>query len=290
MQDFNFVSPRTLEEALHALAESGGRVIAGGTDVIPQMLNGRFQTDCLVNLGSLNSLSFIEQRNGEVHLGALTTYAQMVDSPLLQTAAPLLVQAAATVGSIQTRQRGTLGGNIGNASPAGDTLSPLLALKARVTLVSWRGERSLPLAELLLGPGKTAIAADEVIHSIQFERPHSNARSVFLKLGNRQGMAVSVVSAALILRPGTDGCIEDVRIALGAVAPTAMRCPEAERLIIGQKPTDAQIEAAAEAAASACAPITDVRGTAAYRRHAVRVLVKRGLCLLAHGMQSEELS
>ncbi len=132
MQDFNFVSPRTLEEALHALAESGGRVIAGGTDVIPQMLNGRFQTDCLVNLGGLNSLSFIEQRNGEVHLGALTTYAQMVDSPLLQTAAPLLVQAAATVGSIQTRQRGTLGGNIGNASPAGDTLPPLLALKARV--------------------------------------------------------------------------------------------------------------------------------------------------------------
>lgn len=288
MQDFNFVSPRTLEEVLHALAESGGRVIAGGTDVIPQMLNGRFQTDCLVNLGGLNSLSFIEQRNGEVHLGALTTYAQMIDSPLLQAVAPLLVQAAATVGSIQTRQRGTLGGNIGNASPAGDTLPPLLALNAQVTLVSRRGERSLSLAELLLGPGKSAIAADEVIHSIRFERLHSNARSVFLKLGNRQGMAVSVVSAALVLQPGTDGRIEDVRIALGAVAPTAMRCPEAERLIIGQKPTDAQIEAAAEAAASACAPITDVRGTAAYRRHAVRVLLKRGVCVLAHGMQSEE--
>jgi xanthine dehydrogenase FAD-binding subunit len=280
VQEFDFVAPNTLEEACQVLAQGGGRLVAGGTDIIPQMLNGRFQARRLIDLSRLCELSYIQERGEWIAIGALTTYAELVESALLQSEAAALVQAAATVGCVQTRNRGTLGGNIGNASPAGDALPPLLALDAQVALTSLAGERSLALRELLLGPGKTAIRPDEVIREIVFRRLPDGAKSAFLRLGSRQGMAVSVVSVAVVLGMAA-GRVSLARLALGAVAPTPLRATQAEATLAGWPLDEARINAAAEAAASACAPISDVRGTAEYRRHAVRVLVRRGLQALA---------
>ena len=284
MQEFEFYSPRTLEEVCQALADPGAHLIAGGTDVIPQMRDGRFRARRLIDLTRQPDLRSIEEHNGRVHIGALTTYAQMMASSLLQSEAPALVQASSVVGSVQTRHRGTLGGNIGNASPAGDTLPPLLVLNAEVTLVSEDGERSLALAELLQGPGKTAIGGREVIHHVSIERPRPNASSILMRLGNRRGMAVSVASVALLLRLGEDKVVDEARIALGAVAPTAMRCPRAETLLSGEPLTRTLVEEAARTAAAECSPIDDVRGTAGYRRKAVAQLVGRGLQALAARM------
>lgn len=283
MQEFDFLSPKTLQEACQTLERTGGRLIAGGTDVIPQMLNSRFQAETLVDLSYVEGLNTIRVEDGVVAIGSLATYAEMMASPQLQVEAPALVQAAATVGCVQTRHRGTLGGNIGNASPAGDLLPPLLVLEAEVTLASSGGERKLPLADLLCGPGHTAIRPNEMIEQIMFKRLPSSARTIFLKLGNRQGMAVSIASVALLLEIEKDGCIADARIALGAVSPTAIRCPQAEAVLKGRSYEDGLAEAAAEAAALACSPISDIRGSAAYRRHAVKVLVRRGLNRLADG-------
>lgn len=282
MQEFNFESPPTLAEVCRRLSDAGGRLIAGGTDVIPQMQAGRFQADRLIDLSRVTELSYIEPKNGStIEIGGLTNYMRLINSPLLQAEAPLLVQAAELVGAVQTRYRGTLGGNIANASPAGDTLPPLLALNAAVTLVSAAGERTLPLVDLLQGPGKTALARNEVIHHISFDRLPANAKSIFLKLGNRRGMAIAVVSVAVLLQLDQARRVEEVRIALGAVAPTPIRCPRAEAVLKGQPLTEALIEATAASATHECAPIDDVRASAGYRRQMVKVLVRRGLHMLA---------
>lgn len=277
MQEFDWYSPGTLDEACLTLAATGGRLVAGGTDVIPQMRDGRFRAQTLVDLSRLDDLRFVDQHNGTLHIGALTTYAQMIHSSLLQFEAPALVQASSVVGSSQTRYRGTLGGNIANASPAGDTLPPLLVLNAKVTLVSTDGERTVPLTDLLRGPGQTSIAPNEVIRHVSFERLPEDAKSVFLRLGNRRGMAVSVASTAVALQLGAEDRVDDVRIALGAVAPTAIRCPKSEATLKSQRLTAMLIEEAARTAARECSPIDDVRGTADYRRHAARHLVQRCL-------------
>lgn len=284
MQEFEFYSPRTLEEVCQALADGSGRLIAGGTDVVPQMRDGRFQAERLIDLSRQSALRFVEGRNGKITIGALTTYAHMIRSSLLQFEAPALIQASSVIGSIQTRHRGTLGGNIGNASPAGDTLPPLLVSNAEVTLMSVDGERTLNIADLLQGPGQTAIRPDEVIHHVSFERLPPKAGSIFLRLGNRRGMAVSVASVAVMLQAGPGKVVDKVRIALGAVAPTAIRCPQAEEVLKRQPLTDWRVEEAARIAAGECAPIDDVRGSARYRRHAVAHLVARALSSLAEGM------
>jgi CO/xanthine dehydrogenase FAD-binding subunit len=290
IQELAFVSPRTLEEACQALADGRGLPVAGGTDVIPQMKNGRLRggqrIERLVDLSHLCGLDDIEVReDGEngartLTIGALTSFRALAESPLVPAEAAALAQAAESVGCLQTRNRGTLGGNLGNASPAGDSLPPLLVDDAQVTLASLDGERTLPLSSLLQGPGKTALAPGEIICRIAFQCL-PGAKSIFLKLGSRQGMAVSVVSVAALLKLDEAGKVAIGRIVMGAVAPTARRALKAEALLSDQPLTEALIQAAAEQAAQECAPISDVRGTADYRRHAVKVLVRRALHALA---------
>ncbi|MBP1694297.1 MAG: molybdopterin dehydrogenase FAD-binding protein [Chloroflexi bacterium] len=277
MPEFTFLSPKSLAEACQMLSGGSGRPVAGCTDVLPQIHQGKLNVERLVDLSRLKELDFIRLQDGQISIGALATYEALRTDPLLQKAAPSLVQAAASVGCRQTRNRGTLGGNLGNASPAGDSLPPLLVHNAVLVLTSRSGDRRLPLLEFLLGPGKTALLPGEVIRQVDLEALPDDARSVFLKLGNRQGMAVSIASAAVWLRLDHIGAVQEARIALGAVAPTAIRCPEAEGFLLGEQLDLASAAEAGKLAAQACAPIDDVRGSAAYRRHAVRALVKRGL-------------
>ncbi|PID86671.1 MAG: hypothetical protein CSA11_06710 [Chloroflexi bacterium] len=281
MYELSLKTPQSIAEACQMLVESGGKLIAGGTDVIPQMRNGRFQANTLIDISRLTDLNTIEEKGKVIAIGALTNYTTLRHSPLLQETVPMLVEVAGLVGGVQTQNRGSIGGNIANASPAGDTLPPLLALDAEVVLQSINGKRVLPLAEFLQGPGQTAIAPNELLRQVQFPRPAAGTKSTFMRLGNRRGMVISVVSAAIVLLLDGENRVEDVRIALGAAAPTPIRCPAAESLLHGQVLTEKLIEKAAETAVAASSPIDDVRGTAAYRRHGVKVLVRRGLQTLA---------
>jgi xanthine dehydrogenase FAD-binding subunit len=241
------------------------------------MRAGRLAVERLVDLSRLRDLRYIVQEDGMLHIGALTTFTALLCSPLLGQCAPALAQAAALVGAVQTRNRGTLGGNVANASPAGDALPPLLAMDALVTLVSVRGERAVPLAGLLLGPGDTAIAADKILHHVSLPPLPAGARSAYLRLGRPKGQAISIASAAVVLQFDGRGRIEDARVALGAVAPTAIRCLECEAALHGARLCEDLAAEAGRIAAQECDPIDDVRATARYRRHVVGQLVRRGL-------------
>jgi carbon-monoxide dehydrogenase medium subunit len=277
MADFAFLAPQTLAEALAALAEHGEELapIAGGTNLLLYLRDGRRQPRLLMDLLPLTTLGRLHSTNGQIRLGALTTLTTVLDSPLLSGAAVVLRAAAADFGSPLTRNRATLGGNIADASPAADTAVPLLALDASVELHSvQRGPRSLPLAEFFLAPRRTRRAPDELLTAITLPTPPATATGGFVKLARRDAMAVAVVSVGVVLEWQGEVC-QRGRIALGAVAPTPIRALAAEALLTGQRLEAALITACANACAAAAAPIDDVRASARYRRQMITVLVRR---------------
>ncbi|MCK4489280.1 MAG: xanthine dehydrogenase family protein subunit M, partial [Anaerolineales bacterium] len=219
------------------LSNPGARVLAGGTDIVPKMRQGVFSALVLVDASRVVSLDFIEDQGKEVVIGALTTHQKLADSALIKNVNPALTAAAESVGCIQTRCRGTLGGNIANASPAADTIPPLLIYDAELLLQSLEGERLLPLEDFLKGPGETTLKPGEFIHSVSFSPLSGSWGSVFLKIGKRSGMAISVVNGTAAIVLDDDGMISDARIALGAVAPTVIRCRETEKSLIGKEPS-----------------------------------------------------
>ncbi|MDR3573705.1 MAG: xanthine dehydrogenase family protein subunit M [Anaerolineaceae bacterium] len=279
MLDADYYRPETTADLAELLQRTGGKVIAGGTDVIPRSQRGQFLTDCLIDISRLKDLRFIRSVDGQIQIGALTTHNDLAGSPLLQAAAPALVQAAATIGCPQTRQRGTLGGNLANASPAADTAPPLLALDARLRLVHGSHTREVPLCEFFTGPGKTSLLDGEYIERIAFQQPAQFSGSAFYKLGKRSGMAISIVSAAVSLEMDASGIITAARVALGSVAPTPIRSPHAEQVLTGQIASQGLFEQAGQAARQDISPIGDVRAPAEYRAHAAAVVIQRVLDL-----------
>jgi carbon-monoxide dehydrogenase medium subunit len=277
MQEFDFIRPNSLGELVDVLDETGGRILAGGTDVIPRMRHDLFPASVLVDASDISELSFIEEVDNQIAIGALTTHQEIVDSGLLQSANPALVAAAESVGCRQTRHRGTLGGNIANASPAADTIPPLRVFDAQVRLIGKDSERSIPLEELLVGPGETSLETGELIHSITFSRLSGAWGAAFQKMGKRKGMAIAVVSVAVALVLDGSGLVQDARIALGSVAPTVVHSPRAEKKLIGTEASSGTIQEAANAVIEDISPISDVRSTAEYRGHAAQVLTRRAL-------------
>ncbi len=277
MQEFDFLRPASLQELVETLDGTGGRVVAGGTDIIPRMRRDLFPASVLVDASNVAELDFIEETDDEISIGALTTHQQMVDSALLQAVNPALVAAAASVGCNQTRHRGTLGGNIANASPAADTVPALLIFDAQIRLMRKDGERIVSLREFLVGPGKTKLESGEIIHSVTFSRLSGAWGAAFQKLGKRNGMAISVVSVAAAVVLDISGVVQDARVALGSVAPTVVRSPKVEKMLIGREASPGVIQDAANAVAADISPITDVRSTAEYRRHAAFTLTRRAL-------------
>jgi len=217
MQGFDYLRPETISELKKDLSNPGARVLAGGTDIVPKMRQGVFSALILVDASRVVSLDFIEDQGKEVVIGALTTHQKLADSALIKNVNPALSAAAESVGCIQTRCRGTLGGNIANASPAADTTPPLLVYDADLLLQSQEGERILPLESFLKGPGETVIKPGEFIHSVSFSPLAGSWGSVFLKIGKRSGMAISVVNVSAAIVLDDEGIIRDARIALGAV-------------------------------------------------------------------------
>jgi CO/xanthine dehydrogenase FAD-binding subunit len=254
-------SPRSLDEALALkAAHPDGRFVQGGTDVLVDLNFDRERPSSLIALDAVAEIRGWRREEGRLVLGAGLTYAEAMSAELA-SAVPALAEAARTVGSPQIRNRGTIGGNLGTGSPAGDALPPLLVEGAEVTLASVRGVRSLPLTAYLVGPKQTALADDEVILDVRL-RP-SGARQTFMKVGPRNAMVISVCSLALAVDRERD----EVRAAIGSVAPVAT--------LLTTPPGDA--ETVADAVVAASSPIDDVRGSAAYRRHALRVLTIRAL-------------
>jgi CO/xanthine dehydrogenase FAD-binding subunit len=255
------LTPRTLEEALRIKAERPDAVpIAGGTDLMVDLNFGRIRPELVLDLGAVTELAGWSRENGTLRLGAGVTYTQLRASPL-RNSLPALAEAARTVGSPQIQNRGTVGGNLGTASPAGDALPPLLVGGATAVLASLRGVREVALTEFLVGPKRNAIAADELILAVRVTP--LRGRETFMKVGPRNAMVIAVVSLALAV----DEERQELRAAFGSAGPVPalVVAPLAER------------DGFAERVAAAARPIDDVRGSAAYRRHALRVLAGRGL-------------
>lgn len=277
MRPFDLLIAKTLDEALALLADPGGWPIAGGTDLIPLMQADKLRPKRVIDLSRLSALRGIHHDgDGYVRIGALTTHAQLETSALLWERATVLAQAARSVGGVQTRQRGTVGGNLVHASPAAYVALALLALEAQVTLRSLRGTRQLSLDEFLTGPGQTARRDDELVTEVVFALPGPASGSAFHKLGKRSAMIIALVSVAAVLVL-EDGLIRDSRIALGSVAPTVIRAPQAEALLRGQPPGGPLFREAGETARQEARPIDDFRAGAEYRRRMAAVLTRRAL-------------
>jgi carbon-monoxide dehydrogenase medium subunit len=277
MREFGYHRPVTITELKEKLSQPGARLIAGGTDILPQMRQGKFSAPVLIDTSGIDSLRFIEDRGNEIIIGALTTHQEIADSPLLMNVNPALVTGAKSVGCVQTRNRGTLGGNIANASPAADTIPPLLIYESSLLIQSLSGERLVSLEEFIKGPGETDLKPGEFIHSIIFSPLHEKWGSGYLKLGKRNGMSIAVVSAAAGVVVSKTGEIKDVRLAVGAAAPKVVRCHKTEEELIGKKATSAVFERVTELCQAELEPITDVRSTDAYRTHSAGVLLRRVL-------------
>jgi CO/xanthine dehydrogenase FAD-binding subunit len=279
MREFDFSLPKSIDEVITALDDRDSCVVAGGTDVIPKMKrNGALlPARVWVDISHIHGLRFIRQEANRIHIGALTTHSEIIESSVLKEFSPSLVEAASTIGCVQTRNRGTLGGNLANASPAADSVPPLIVMDAQVHLLSGNGTRCLPVEEFFLGPGKTKLAAGEIIHSVSFDLLEDYWGTVFLKNGKRNGMAIAVASAAAAVILNSKGLITRARVAVGSVAPRPIRSLAVETAVVGQAGHSDVFRLAAREVVKDIAPIDDVRASAEYREHAVVVLVQRAL-------------
>jgi xanthine dehydrogenase iron-sulfur cluster and FAD-binding subunit A len=281
----HYYSVATLNEALNLLTQYGARarIIAGGTDMLIELERGqRPGVDTLIDITRVPGIDSITKANGQIRLGPLVTHNHVVDSKVIIERGFPLAQASWEVGAPQIRNRATVAGNVITASPANDTITPLMALDASVTLASTVGERIVPLSEFYIGVRKTVMRPDELLTAISFPPMGHSQRGMFIKLGLRRAQAISVINVAVILDFNGDA-ISGAVITLGSVAPTIIRVPNAEAFLTGKTLTPDVISEAARLSAATPKPIDDVRGTAAYRTEMVRVLVSRALKALAAG-------
>lgn len=276
-----YAAPKSLDEALGILQQGDVTILAGGTDLMPQTKAGRIAfRSTLLNIRDVAGLKGIALDGDALRIGAATTITEILNDPLVKQHVPVLAEACDHFASDQIRNAGTLGGNIGNASPAGDTLVPLIVLDAEVELASKPNgsvtTRRLPLAEFFTGPGRTKRAANELLTAVRIPLPKPGHVARFYKFGMRPALDISTISIG-IAGVKKDGALTDTRVAFGAVAPTPVRAPQTEAALEGRPLDDATIETAANAARDEVNPIDDVRATAWYRKELIHNMTKRML-------------
>ena len=283
-----YINATSIDEALQALSERGesARIVAGATDLILEIERGvRKGIHTLIDVTRIPNLDHITiDEDNVIHLGPMVTHNHCVESRLIRARAYPLARAAWEVGAPQIRNRGTIAGNLITASPANDTITPLVALDASVTLQSLRGTRTVALKDFYTGVRKTVMQPDEMMVDISFPAMATTARGTFIKLALRRAQAISIIDVAVVVDTEA-GSVKSAAISLGAVAPTIIRAPEAESYLVGKPLTDEVLEEAARLTMNSCKPIDDIRGSAAYRSEMVRVCTLRGLKAVCEGQE-----
>lgn len=271
--------PRTPAEAVRLLAKHADALpIAGGTDLMVAWNAGGLAGRTFLDLSALRDWSRIRKAKGALVIGALATHTDLQRHPLVCRHLPLLAEACGTVGGVQIQNRGTIGGNIANASPAGDSFPPLAVYEATVVAVAARGRREIPLAQFFTGPKRTGLAPGELVEAVKIPLPaRPPKRALFRKVGTRAAQAISKTVAAGLLWLRRDGTVEELRFALGSMAPTVRRLRSAEAFVKGQRLTPAVVREACALVAADVAPIDDVRSSADYRLAVSRNLLFRFL-------------
>jgi carbon-monoxide dehydrogenase medium subunit len=273
----SFEAPRRVEDAVRLLAKHGAaaRVLAGGTDLLAQMRSGLRHPAVLVDLKRIPELVELRASADGLVIGAAAPAAVLREHPALRRWFPGLAEAVALIGSEQIQGRASLGGNLCNASPAADTTPALLVNEAVAELAGPDGRRRIPVSALCAGPGQTTFAAGELLVAIHLVAPPARTADAYLRLIPRTEMDIAVVGAAVRVTLAPDGTCTDAHVALGAVAPTALRVPAGEAALVGTRVDAAALARLADAARAAARPIDDKRGTAAYRRQVSGVLARR---------------
>lgn len=287
----NYHTAKSIDEAVNLLDKQAGqaRVVAGATDLIIELEGGqRPDLEALIDITRIPDLDEIRVEDGWIHLGPLVTHNHCAASPVIQEHAMCLARACWEVGAPQIRNRATIAGNLITASPANDSITPLMALGAQVTLLSADGERTIPLEEFYEGVRQTVMRPDELMTDISFPVPPEGSRTAFYKLGLRRAQAISIVDAATVLTLD-DGVVQKAAITLGAVAPVIVHAEDAETFLVGKRLTPGVIEQAGQLALEAASPIDDVRGTRLYRREMVKACTARVLRFAAEGKERQGL-
>lgn len=280
MKPFGYVSARDTKHAVALLAEHGAaaKILAGGTDLLVELKHAAHNPEVIVDISRLDELKNIAIADDGLHIGALATHGDIMQSTVIRDMFPALVEAAHSIGAVQTRNLGTLGGNLITCVPSMDSGPTLMALEASVTVASSAGQRQMPLASLFVGPRKTSLKPGELLIDIVIPKPNLGKPAAFQKFGLRKGQALALVNvaAAFWVDDGKDA-FKAPCIALGAVAPTVIRAPKAEAFLAGRKISAEAMAEAGRIAATEAKPISDFRASAEYRRDLIAVLVKRAL-------------
>ncbi len=275
----DYFEPKTVGEAVSLLAKYGAeaKIIAGGTDMLVDM-KYKEEPGCLINIKKISGLSSIQENGGSLRIGALTTIRDVETNALVRDKLPVLWESSHQFASLQIRNTATIGGNICRASPSGETLAPLLVLEAQGKCVFADGEKTEPFSSLFQGPGKTSLGSKGLLTEIDVPYPAAGSKSVYLKHAVRGAMDIAMVGVAVLVTPdATKNNVQDVRVGLGAVAPTPIRATKTEALLRGKPLSAALIKEAAAMAAAESSPIDDQRSSAENRRWIVEALTRRGL-------------
>src|SRR6478736_8808742 len=283
MTDLRYVSPRTLDEAVSAFAAAGSaaRILAGGTDLLVQMRSGAVKPGVIVDIKKIGEMTAIEETaDGGFRIGAAVPGAVLSEHPRIGKVWPGVLEAINLIGSKQVQGRASAGGNLCNASPAGDSVSAMVAAGATVTVQGPNGRRELPVEKVPAGPGRTSLLPGEILVSFTLPPRPPGSGDAYLRMIPRTEMDIAVVGCGVSLTL-KDGLCTAARVGLGAVAPTVLLVEAAAKALIGSKLNDAALNAAAAACSAACRPIDDKRGTIVYRTKVAGVLLKRTAAIAA---------
>lgn len=276
---FTYVLPTSIEEACQFMAEheDEAKILAGGTDLLVGMKEGKGGYKYLVDLKGLPELKGMRETAAGVEIGAMTTLQEITQSALIRKYWLALAQAVGMIGSTQIRMRATIGANISNSSPSADSVPPLVVYQAIAVIRGQGGQRELPIAEFFTGPGANVLRPGEILYAVRIPKPGENVSCAYFKHGPRRAMDIAVINVAALVEKDEAGVCRQARIALGAVAPTVLLATEAGDLLSGKKPDAALLEKAALAAQAVAKPITDIRASAEYRKDMVKVFTLRAL-------------
>ena len=291
MKDFAYACPATIEDAVAAMQADGARALAGGTDLIPQLREGRRQAAHIVDLKRISELVSIATRaDGSLVLGAAASASSIARHATVASAYPAVAGSAQLIGSLQVQNRASLGGNICNAAPSADAVPALICHQASVRVAGPGGEREEPLEAFIRGPGKTSLGRGEILVSISLPPVAPRSAAKYLRFTPRREMDIAIAGAAAWIRLGADGRIAETRIVLASVGPTPVRATSAEQSLLEEHPSPALFEAAGRLAAGDAKPISDTRGSADYRRTLVAVLTARALADCCAALRRETVS